>query len=398
MYRGRSSLCSMIDDLVAGAQMSQILKLLVIGLLVFTASCDRVFPPAKPAKPLTVPVPSFLAGLQPVKDEPIPEPKFVDFEALNFQTPQVRSTVLKWEELFKKYKRPEDVHVAWNKLTPVSAFPPVQRKYCEFWTNVPDLVDPERGYRPRGVSGAFSMLRIECVLSENQKACPDYALVKADRYLPNGWKVFFGHQEYSGLDSLYPRLEFDLWPSYESRRKPVYFSFLPGQFSWSHDSSFDGRDYHFFLALPEALSDSKTKRLPKIKHLLRDMSVSADSFRKTCHEVADELERQMKENYSSANGVLGIRGRNHDGVLCVNDERASLIPKQADQAVKKGYMSGSSNKSSRKFLMAEEWESVLNAGLTEIAKRRRMVDQNYVEMHAALVGLLPLHEFFVNVD
>ena len=238
----------MIDDLVAGAQMSRMVKLLVIGLLVFTASCDRVFPPAKPAKPMTLPVPSFLKGVQPVPvaDEPIPEPKFVDFETLNFQTPQVLSTVLKWEELLKKYKQPGDVHVGWNKLKPVSAFPPVQRKYCEFWSNVPDMVDPERGYRPLGLLGAFSMLRIECVLSENQKACPDYAFVNATHYLPNGWTVQFGQEESSRLTTLYPKLEFILWPSYESRRKPVYFSFLPGQFSWSHDSSFDGRDYHFF--------------------------------------------------------------------------------------------------------------------------------------------------------
>ena len=128
------------------------------------------------------------------------------------------------------------------------------------------------------------------------------------------------------------------------------------------------------------------------------MSVSADSFRKTCHEVADELERKMKENYSPANGVLGIRGRNDDGVLCLNDERTPVFPKKADQAWKKGDESAPSKKFSRKFLMADDWQSVLNAGLAEIAKRRRMVDENYVEMHAALVGLLPVHEFFVNVD
>lgn len=382
--------------------MSSVLKILVIVLLTCIASCDRVPPPANRVKAATFPVTSFLKDLPPAKDEPIPEPQFVDFKTLKFQTPQVLATVLKWEELIKKYKRSEDVHVAWNKLTPLSAFPPVRRNYCEFWSNLPTLIDPEKPYiRSLLAADEIRLLRIECALSENQTAYPDTAWVHAEHYSRTGWRVRFRHEESARWDVVYSQLEFDvvpfILPGTLRPRKFVRFDFLPGQFAWRHECSFEGHNYHFFIALPEAAGHPKAKRFVKIKPRLGNLCKSADSFRQTCHAVADELEGHMREQFSPANGTLGIFTRGE--VALVNEEDLDPLPIQAQQPGQPGSTAKQqTNKPARRSMKPEDWQSVLNAGLIEIAKRRQVIDDHYIELHEALVDLLPVHEFYLNVD
>ncbi len=349
------------------------LKFLPIILLVVMVSCDKA-PPAgksvanKPGAPTAGPIDYGSEGANLASAE---------FGDMTFTSPELRSTVLRWQKAIDRTPHGRLTQSPWLRLC--SSPPPdpnsKTKEFVKWWSSVPHLMRPDASVKDRAYSEKTNrtILSISCNVQDQKTSRVWLARIAAQQYSADRWFARFQNSSYGPAKRSFPELDFS---RAETATSPyLHYKLLPGLWEWSATATFDKVQYQFGIALPEVYSQHKKERLQQLEARVRALSDSTDSFRATCQSIVTDLEQLMANELPSARAVR------------------SAISKEVIEVPTTPYSPPTySDAPSDRPLKAEEWQSVLDAAREDLAERRKFIDEHYVGLHAALVALFPVHE------
>jgi hypothetical protein len=343
-------------------------NLVFVTLVVFAVSCDAGPPKEKSADQATAPV--YRWGAYDWVDDPPPVER-VDFTAVQFDSPIMRDTLLRWEAAAHGMRNDAWHHESWYQT--VDTRPPKSHAIIQWWSTAPKRVDAKGSLFRIDIANPDQVhhIRMQCESKKNAMQ-PESAMMTAYWFPVNGWGVhFFGSMR--DIDTGYARLSF--MQRDNGRFSNARFNFFPDWGRWEYRTTFDDVNYYFVVALPDKGFDHRAMPVSLIRDQFGRWSSSPEAFRGQALEMLEKLEQTMREEILSDGAISRISvtvtmGGTHGGDPPYDHEQPAERP-----------------------LTDTERQTVLDAAVAEVAQRREMLEADYAEFYHALVNVFPIHEF-----
>jgi len=326
----------------------------------------------------------------------------VDFATVHIDSPELRATVLRWQAASANIYASESQgltltaqskrHAKWHHeswyLRPYSPYESTRSILC-WWSSVSDMATPY-GYVERGTQNRPYEVRhiyLYYDLTESPSRKPQPVRLAAEWMPEEGW----GAELFCGSDgTAITALALRICPRAGLVSSGPGINFFHTLGRWEHTAVYPGtprerlplvsdetfEELHFKLvaAIPEASVAYDDNPAALCLQRLHEMAAAPEEFKRVALQILDELKQTIESDFDSDKIVsesffpTSARGRSGG-----NPPHLSLVP--GDRA-----------------LTGAEKHVLLQLTRTELARRRALIEDNFVTMHKAIVKVFPLDE------